>query len=622
MNGYELNINGDFYQESGEILINNGGLTVNGDYRLQSKTESGDFEKGSGVLKMINRDDLVSVFGDFIVQSSSSHTDHLIDGTLEIKGDFEQIGNNAAYGNYSRYNFNASGNHTVVFSGNRRQNISFESTQSGFASMNIVNSDLDFLTLIKGGTLSSNAELDNSLIYGFTDNLDLNGKELVINGDFIQTGAAVVDFNGGELTVKENLIQEAGSFNITSGRLNVDGDYRLQNQEIIDGQTIYSNSSAFLIMNDFNDYVEVAGDFIMQSTKDHSEHLTAGILEVKGDFSQIGNSAAYGNYSRYNFNASASHKVIFSGNSSQDISFENANNSGFALADLDNSDLKFLTAVRGWKLEKNSVIDNSVPYGFTEKFDLNGRKLTINGDFVETVDGTLDLNGGKLIIKGDFYQPAGILKVNRALVMIEGDYRLQTTAFERGNAKLIMLEEEDYILVKGIFATHSTSSHENNLKDGVLEVKGDFKQIGNSAAYGNYSRFNFEATENHKVVLSGTKQQSINFDGLRQSKFAILTAVNGDNNRVVFNQDINFDRRSDVTLNNSYLELNQGSSTQISADFMMENSNQHYWSSRDTDIATVTNSGLIEGVNKGYTAVKITSSTDLSIFIYSFVEVD
>jgi len=622
LNGYELNINSNFYHESGNILVNSGKLTVNKDYRLQTKTDNEGYDKSSGILKMINADDFVLVKGDFITQSSSSHTDYLLDGVIEIKGDFEQIGNSSAYGNYSRYNFNASGTHKIIFSGNNKQNISFESTLSGFALMDFANSDLDFLTLVRGGTLAKNAELDNSLNYGFKDKLNLNGKELIINGDFIQTEAATIDFNSGDLKVNGNLIQESGTFNIANGSLNIDGDYRLQNQEIVNNQKVYSNSSAFLVMNNSNDYVGVTGDFIMQSSKSHSNFLTAGILEIKGDFEQIGNSAAFGNYSRYNFDANGSHKVVFSGDILQNISYETATGSGFALADLDNSNLNFSTAVRGWKLEKDSVIANSVFYGFAGEFDLNGKELIIDGHFVETVDGTMDLNGGKFIVKGNFYQPTGTLKVNKALVMIEGDYRLQTTTLERGNGKLIMLEEEDYILVKGSFATHSTSSHENNLKDGLLEVKGNFYQIGNSAAYGNYSRSNFEATEDHRVILSGENQQTVSFAGLSQSKFAILTVVNGGNNRVVFNTNYNLDRRSDATLNTSYLELNPNSSEQLSADFIMENSGENYWLSRNTNIAIVSNDGLVQSSNKGYTAIKITCSTDQLIFIYSFVEVN
>ena len=66
LNGYELNINSNLYHEKGNILINGGQLTVSNDYRLQRKTDTEDFENGSGILKMLNTDDLVLVNGDFI----------------------------------------------------------------------------------------------------------------------------------------------------------------------------------------------------------------------------------------------------------------------------------------------------------------------------------------------------------------------------------------------------------------------------------------------------------------------------------------------------------------------------------------------------------------------------
>ena len=66
-----------------------------------------------------------------------------------------------------------------------------------------------------------------------------------------------------------------------------------------DGTVTYGNSSGRLIMTNENDYVLVGGRFVTQSRYNHSSYLTAGILEVKGDFNQN----YYSSYSSsaYNF---------------------------------------------------------------------------------------------------------------------------------------------------------------------------------------------------------------------------------------------------------------------------------------------------------------------------------
>ena len=68
---------------------------------------------------MINDIDHVLVYGDFYFQSSNQHKELLTAGELEIKGDFRQIEGVS-------HNFNPSGSHTVVFSGNEKQTVNFD----------------------------------------------------------------------------------------------------------------------------------------------------------------------------------------------------------------------------------------------------------------------------------------------------------------------------------------------------------------------------------------------------------------------------------------------------------------------------------------------------------------
>ena len=71
-------------------------------------------------------------------------------------------------------------------------------------------------------------------------------------------------------------------------------------------------------MTNENDIVLIEGDFTTNSTADHKTYLTAGVMEVKGNFS-----ANYGgSYSGYCFNATGNHKVVLCGENTQKISFE------------------------------------------------------------------------------------------------------------------------------------------------------------------------------------------------------------------------------------------------------------------------------------------------------------
>jgi len=100
---------------------------------------------------------------------------------------------------------------------------------------------------------------------------------------------------------------------INGGSIEVDGDYSM-------------GPSAILEMMNEGDYVGVGGNFTMASNVDHSEYLTAGNLEVKGDFTQSNGPS--------NFAASGTHRTILSGDSVQTITFEYPGTSSFNILKL------------------------------------------------------------------------------------------------------------------------------------------------------------------------------------------------------------------------------------------------------------------------------------------------
>jgi len=70
-------------------------------------------------------------------------------------------------------------------------------------------------------------------------------------------------------------------------------------------------------------------------------------------------------------------------------------------------------------------------------------------------------------------------------------------------------------LVRGDFETRSDNNHENKLTAGTLEVKGNFTRKAGVSA-------NFKASGTHRVVLSGEKQQTIDFSSTNIQQFNIL----------------------------------------------------------------------------------------------------
>ncbi len=121
LNGYTINLDGDFYHNAATLAVNSGELYVNGDYLMVRDEDSAVYEVSDGILSMKNIEDKVCVEEDFITMTSVDHTDYLTAGTLEIKGDFYQ------YDDGTTYAFPASGKHMTVLSGDKVQNVTFES---------------------------------------------------------------------------------------------------------------------------------------------------------------------------------------------------------------------------------------------------------------------------------------------------------------------------------------------------------------------------------------------------------------------------------------------------------------------------------------------------------------
>ncbi|NRZ29585.1 chitodextrinase/acyl-[acyl carrier protein]--UDP-N-acetylglucosamine O-acyltransferase [Clostridium beijerinckii] len=634
LNGHTMTINGNLIQSNGEVNIDGGQLIVNGDYRLQTKSNSNgtvSYDYGSGYLTMNKASDYVLVNGNFIDQSRYSGT--LTAGILEVKGDFYEKVYYTYWGDYDG-NFSASGSHKVILSGTGTQTVSFDNRgKSHFNILEISSSanSIKFATAIplnkfEGDSkkvsnlnlyfcapLSSDLTIENDLI--LSNGLDLNGHVLTvnnlvisggtmqlnennvnINGYFIINGGTVnligdshingdLNINGGEvdlkghtMTINGNLIQSNGEVNIDGGQLIVNGDYRLQTKSNSNGTVSYDYGSGYLTMNKASDYVLVNGNFIDQSR--YSGTLTAGTLEVKGDFYEKVYYTYWGDYDG-NFSASGSHKVILSGTGTQTVSFDNRGKSHFNILEISSSanSIKFATAIPLNKFEGDSKKVSNLNLYFcaplssdltiendlilSNGLDLNGHVLTvnnlvvsggtmqlnennvnINGYFIinggtvnligdSHINGDLNINGGEvdlnghtMTINGNLIQSNGEVNIDGGQLIVNGDYRLQTksnsngtVSYDYGSGYLTMNKASDYVLVNGNFIDQSRYS--GTLTAGTLEVKGDFYEKVYYTYWGDYDG-NFSASGSHKVILSGSGTQTVSFDNRGKSHFNIL----------------------------------------------------------------------------------------------------
>ncbi|TYQ16172.1 UNVERIFIED_CONTAM: hypothetical protein Cloal_2693 [Acetivibrio alkalicellulosi] len=411
---------------------------------------------------------------------------------------------------------------------------------------------------ITNSTINMNGhtiDIDGSLIS--SGNINLGGGNLVVNGKL--NTSSNIDIGGGELQVKGNMIQQSEVLNVNGGEIYIEGDYRIQTESTnASGDVTYGECWGYIIMTKENDYVYVGGSFYTASRYGHSSYLREGTMEIKGDFRQISGSIS-------NFAAGGNHKVILSGTREQTVRFASPGNSKFNILELKNESeegINFASALSvnnfirnenpiklfeivssNWNMSSDFIVESGFKItnstinmnGHTIDIDgsltssgninLGGGKLVVNGKL--NTSSSIDIGGGELQVKGNMIQQSEVLNVNGGEIYIEGDYRIQT---ESTNASgdvtygecwgcIIMTKENDYVYVGGSFYTASRYGHSSYLREGILEVKGDFRQISGSIS-------NFAAGGNHKVILSGTRQQTVRFASPGNSKFNILELKN------------------------------------------------------------------------------------------------
>ena len=131
-------------------------------------------------------------------------------------------------------------------------------------------------------------------------NEDVHAANVYINSN--------LNLNGYTLTVDGDVWLASGTLSVNKGKLYVGGDFNFKN-------TNYGYSTGYLMMQNEEDYILVSGNMLVIPYYNGSK-LTAGTLEIKGDFTQKAG------YHSNNFCCSGSHRVVLSGEKLQTVSFD------------------------------------------------------------------------------------------------------------------------------------------------------------------------------------------------------------------------------------------------------------------------------------------------------------
>ncbi|NWH05288.1 M23 family metallopeptidase, partial [Desulfobacter latus] len=296
LGAHTLTVEGDLIQSAGSLDINNGTLIVKGDLRIQTPDEiqESGYTFSTGRFYMNDASDYVLVYGDFVVDSNAFNTssEYFAAGVLEVKGNFVQ--KSTSTDNYTSYSFRATGTHKVILAGSTLQTVRFENPSSSYSHFNI----LEITNASEQGVVFSTPYSAVEMLA--TSRSDLNPMTISVMSWTLETDHEIkgrldlkdstLDLAGHTLTIDGNFIHSGGILNVNGGTLIVKGDYLVQTDN--EGGS-YTYSSGILKMLNAADTIQVDGDFVMDSTKDHDTYLTAGTMTLKGDFTQKSTYVSY-----------------------------------------------------------------------------------------------------------------------------------------------------------------------------------------------------------------------------------------------------------------------------------------------------------------------------------------
>ena len=457
VHGFTVEEDGEY---DGDLVIGGGVFDLNGHYYHVK----GNLTIAGGALNMTHESGYLLVDGDFKTASTLNHTGRLTNGTLEVKGNFTQAGNN--------YSFIAANQHTVLFSGEQVQTVTFASENcSAFANVIIQNDngvstagripvcgnikqngpvkgwlgaragitfesgtfqgDVEILETV---TMSQNLAIDGNLkLASYNKYLYLNGKELNVTGQVSIPAQTRIELQKGHLI--------CGSFEDSK-----QGYIYMQNAT--DRLTVYGNLSIACQTNGLKSgHIKTGGDIVLQSTVNYS-FGNALKIELNGtDIQTITMSGSNQSFGTLILNNTSKEGVYIA----KDLNYTTLENPAGTKVTFANG------GILGYTLQADEVVEGDLLLS-SGTMDLNGHSLTVTGNLLQS-GGTLNMNGGTLIVEGDYALAVWTRKEN-------GDYTYDTTG-----ADLQMQNEEEILTIKGNFYNYNTIS----LSKGILNIEGNWE---------------------------------------------------------------------------------------------------------------------------------------------------
>ncbi|MDE7270501.1 MAG: PKD domain-containing protein [Acetatifactor sp.] len=500
-----ITVDGDFLQNAC-LSMHQGSLEVYGDYDLL-------YNKWYSRLDMTYAEDSIHVHGNVTYNPYYGGIGYLTAGTLEIGGNLT-----------SNSGLCASGTHRFVFSGDGLQTINIAENEY-FAIVELWNHSAE--GIYSEVMFNSQKVITNGcrITYGdFTGEYGWTLEEdMVYEGDLVLI-ADTLDLNGHSLIVTGDMIQLSGAVYINGGSLTVEGDYRVQSRQNTASDNAeepyaYGKSAGYLQMINPADRVSVRGSYISSSSANGIDYLSAGIMEVGGDF--IVNST----YSTKSFYATGEHILRLNGDTRQKVQFESSSSSNAHLCNLEITNTSeegvlFASAetpFNGYILHMNAVyvagnvndhgriVEGYITIGtettFTSHHFGGSIVITQSTDLSDelSVDGDMEINahvylnaGAELTVKGNLLQTAGHLQMNKGSLEVFGGY---TLLYHYYSSQLNMTHAEDYLYVHGDVIYNPYSY---NLSAGIFEIGGNLT-----------STCGIQASGTHKFLFSGNKLQII-----------------------------------------------------------------------------------------------------------------
>lgn len=342
-------------------------------------------------------------------------------------------------------------------------------------------SDIDFKTII-----NENAEIDSDQWY--TENVRIEGSLTIKSGSKVNVKQNTTIEINGDLIIESGAEMNVSETNIriiVRGNLNVNGSLKYSNSSILVEGDITENGK---------NYIEGSGTVVLIGKKQQTVDTHSEIYRL--------------------VNQNSSDKPLVFINS---LKFTNYKDNGNGIISYE-------------KDEDGKCTSNPVPVRIADNLTLFGNE-TDSGEHELIVHSGLSIEGGDVLIssdsnknvilriKGDYIQNGGHLKTYGQEMIVEDNYIQTGGIYElmdsgsrlyvlgnmtlKDNSVFKMNQENTFITVNGDFTVSSNGV--NEFKNGVIEIKGDFTQQGNS------SNFLFPDS-GHRVILNGEGRQTVSFE--------------------------------------------------------------------------------------------------------------